>query len=91
VQRDDGHLLPETAVGPLLDIDTHPGVPRMEYERLAGGRADEPSSVVRGWVDATQFPGTALTCNGTWGWGTCGSCAGWRRGAGGDAGGDGTA
>ena len=49
----------------MLDIDTQPGVPRMEYERLAGGRADEPSSVVRGWVDATQLPGTALTCNGT--------------------------
>jgi predicted ATPase with chaperone activity len=34
--------------GPLLDrMDIHPGVPRVEYEKLAGDRAGEPSSAVR--------------------------------------------
>src|ERR671922_711855 len=56
--------------GPLLDrIDIHLDVPRVEYDKLTSDRAGEPSSVVRGRVEAARglqrerLACTGLTCN----------------------------
>lgn len=56
--------------GPLLDrIDIHVEVPRVQYEKLTGAAAGEPSSAVRARVQAARerqrarFAGTALVSN----------------------------
>lgn len=60
--------------GPLMDrIDIHAHVPRIEFDKLAGAAPSEPSSAVRGRVEAARqvqaqrFAGTALICNGDMG------------------------
>src|SRR3990170_9093309 len=56
--------------GPLLDrIDIFVDVPRVDYEKLAGDAAGEPSAAVRERVQqaravqAARFTGSRLTCN----------------------------
>ena len=56
--------------GPLMDrIDIHIQVPRVNYEKLSDSRTGEPSSVVRGRVEAARniqlqrFAGQDITCN----------------------------
>ncbi len=56
--------------GPLLDrVDLHVEVPRVEYDKLAGDGAAEPSSAVRARVESARerqrarFAGTKLAAN----------------------------
>ncbi|MEW6568974.1 MAG: YifB family Mg chelatase-like AAA ATPase [Chloroflexota bacterium] len=56
--------------GPLLDrIDIHVEVPRVEFEKLTDDRAGEPSTAVRGRVEAARerqrarFQQTEIMCN----------------------------
>ena len=56
--------------GPLLDrIDIHMDVPRVEYEKLSDTRSGEPSSAIRGRVEAAlerqsnRFDGSPMRTN----------------------------
>jgi len=56
--------------GPLLDrIDIYVEVPRVDYDKLSSDRLGEPSSQMRGRVEAARgiqrrrFEGTELACN----------------------------